>query len=140
MGHSSNALGIAMQKEQDVYCIDGDGSIIMHMGSLAINGISGVKNFKHIVLNNGSHESVGGQPTVGKKIDLALIAKSCGYASTRKVTKLEELDSSIEWIRRNEGPLFLEIFIQNGSRSELGRPKESPVQNKLLFMKQLDDE
>ena len=141
MGHSSQiALGIAMQKEQDVYCIDGDGSIIMHMGSLAINGISGVKNFKHIVLNNGSHESVGGQPTVGKEIDLALIAKSCGYVSTRKVTKLEELGSSIEWIHKNEGPLFLEIFIQNGSRSDLGRPKESPVENKLLFMKQLNDE
>lgn len=83
---------------------------------------------------------VGGQPTVGKEIDLALIAKSCGYVSTRKVTKLEELGSSIEWIHKNEGPLFLEIFIQNGSRSDLGRPKESPVENKLLFMKQLNDE
>ena len=75
MGHCSQiALGISLFNKNDVYCIDGDGSVIMHMGSLAINGTSNSKNFKHIILNNGSHESVGGQPTAGKKINFS---KNC---------------------------------------------------------------
>ena len=138
MGHSSQiALGIAMQKEQDVYCIDGDGSIIMHMGSLAINGISGVK-LQTYCFKQWIARIVGGQPTVGK-IDLALIAKSCGYASKEKLPNLKSWIVVLNGFAEMKVHYFLK-FSQNGSRSELGRPKESPVQNKFLFMKQLDDE
>ena len=138
MGHSSHiALGISMFKKNNVYCIDGDGSVIMHMGSLAINGTSELKNFKHIILNNGSHESVGGQPTVGKKIDFSEIAKNCGYKESRKVSNYVELKNCINWISSNDGPLMLEILIKNGSRPDLGRPKESPHKNKLEFMKNI---
>tara|TARA_B100001059_G_C17762633_1_gene543736 strand:+ start:96 stop:1223 length:1128 start_codon:yes stop_codon:yes gene_type:complete len=141
MGHTSQiALGIAMFKNSDVYCLDGDGSILMHMGSLAINGTSKEKNFKHIILNNGSHESVGGQPTVGKQIDLSKIAKYCGYKMVKKIFTLEELKDGIEWIRLNNGPILLEIIIENGSRPNLGRPKESPVENKINFMKSIGNE
>ena len=141
MGHSSHiALGISMFKKNNIYCIDGDGSVIMHMGSLAINGTSELKNFKHIVLNNGSHESVGGQPTVGKNINFSKIAENCGYKGSRIVSNYAELKKGINWISSNNGPLILEIVIKNGSRPDLGRPKESPYKNKLEFMKNIFDE
>ena len=141
MGHCSQiALGISLFNKNDVYCIDGDGSVIMHMGSLAINGTSNSKNFKHIILNNGSHESVGGQPTVGKKINFSKIAKNCGYKKVKKISNYTDLKSSIKWLNSNEGPLLLEILIKNGSRENLGRPRESPYENKLNFMKKLKNE
>ena len=141
MGHCSQiALGISLFNKNDVYCIDGDGSVIMHMGSLTINGTSNSKNFKHIILNNGSHESVGGQPTVGKKINFSKIAKNCGYKKVKKISTYTELKDSIKWLNSNKGPLFLEILIKNGSRKNLGRPKESPYENKLNFMKKINNE
>ncbi len=141
MGHCSQiALGISLFNKNDVYCIDGDGSVIMHMGSLAINGTSNSKNFKHIILNNGSHESVGGQPTVGKKINFSKIAKSSGYKKVKKISTYTELKKSIKWLNSNEGPLLLEVLIKNGSRENLGRPIESPNENKLNFMKNLKNE
>ena len=141
MGHCSQiALGISLFSKNDVYCIDGDGSVIMHMGSLAINGTSNSKNFKHIILNNGSHESVGGQPTVGKKINFSKIAQNSGYKKIKKISTYTELKNSIKWLNSNEGPLLLEILIKNGSRKNLGRPKESPFENKLNFMKNLKNE
>ena len=141
MGHCSQiALGISLFNKNDVYCIDGDGSVIMHMGSLAINGTSNSKNFKHIILNNGSHESVGGQPTAGKKINFSKIAKNCGYKKVKKISTYIELKNSIKWLNSNDGPLLLEILIKNGSRENLGRPKEGPYENKLNFMKNLKNE
>ena len=141
MGHCSQiALGVSLFNKNDVYCIDGDGSVIMHMGSLAINGTSNSKNFKHIILNNGSHESVGGQPTVGKKKNFSKIAKNTGYKEVKKISTYTELKKSIKWLNANEGPLLLEILIKNGSRENLGRPKESPFENKLNFMKNLKNE
>ena len=141
MGHCSQiALGISLFNKNDVYCIDGDGSVIMHMGSLAISGTSNSKNFKHIILNNGSHESVGGQPTVGKKINFSKIAKSSGYKKVKKISTYTELKKSIKWLNSNEGPLLLEVLIKNGSRENLGRPIESPNENKLNFMKNLKNE
>jgi len=140
MGHASQiALGVAMFKDSDVYCLDGDGSVLMHMGSLAISGTSEEKNFKHIILNNGSHESVGGQPTVGKKINFSKIAKNCGYKMVKKISTLEELKEGVEWIRSNNGPILLEIIIRNGSRSNLGRPIESPLESKINFMRKTND-
>ena len=141
MGHSSQiALGIAMFNESDVYCVDGDGSVIMHMGSLAISGTSGIKNFKHIILNNGSHESVGGQPTVGKEINFSEIAKDCGYKKSKRISSLPELVKGIKWLKLNKGPIILEILIRNGSRKDLGRPNESPFENKMKFMKSIKNE
>ena len=72
MGHSSSiALGTALvKKERRVWCIDGDGSALMHMGSMAVIGALAPSNYVHILVNNESHESVGGQPTVSSRIDL----------------------------------------------------------------------
>lgn len=138
MGHSSQiALGIALKLDKKVICIDGDGSAIMHMGSLAIIGSSGLRNYIHIVLNNGAHDSVGGQPTVGLKIDFAKIALACGYKYSRSITSYQELLNTILDIKNVNGPIFLEIKVSKGARKNLGRPKELPSENKLRFMKKI---
>lgn len=125
MGHASQiALGIAKaQPKRAVVCLDGDGASIMQMGNMAIVGQSGCKNLTHIVLNNAAHDSVGGQPTVGGKIDLKRIARSCGY-------RLKSCESIVS-------PLFVEIKVAKGARTDLGRPKEPPQVNKKLFMSTL---
>ena len=139
MGHASQiALGIALSRpDRKVYCLDGDGALIMHMGSAAIIGTQDVPNFKHIVLNNGCHESVGGQPTVGFEIDIKRIAEACQYKSTEEVKSIEELGKVWERFASSSGPDLLEIKTSNGSRNDLGRPTSTPQENKLDFMNNL---
>jgi len=136
MGHVSQiALGLALgQPGREVYCLDGDGSAIMHMGSLAICGQSGARNLKHIILNNGCHESVGGQPTVGFGIDFCTIAAACGYAVVGRASNHESLRDGLARLRSVSGPAFLEVRVKPGSRPDLGRPKETPLENKTIFM------
>jgi phosphonopyruvate decarboxylase len=140
MGHASQiALGIALQrKERHVYCFDGDGAVLMHMGSLAINGSIKPDNFIHIVFNNGSHDSVGGQPTMGLKIDLPKIALSCGYARSFSISDKESLKKIFEEVKKTNAPVFIEIKVKKGARKDLGRPDTKPVQNKTLLMEFLN--
>lgn len=142
MGHASQiALGIAMnKKDRDVFCIDGDGAAIMHMGSLAIIGEQQPGNFKHILINNGAHESVGGQPTAGFDIDFGMIAKGCGYKKVYRADDQQSLDDLLDDFIESEGPVLLEIITKTGSRKDLGRPTIAPVDNKKDFMKFLSDE
>jgi len=137
MGHSSQiALAIALSKpSQKVYCLDGDGALIMHMGSLAIIGSKNPRNFKHIVLNNGSHDSVGGQPTAGLKIDIPSIAKACGYKTVLCAEKGLELEDKLNLLKSSDGPALLEIKVNKGARKDLGRPTSSPLENKKEFMR-----
>ncbi len=136
MGHASMiALGIAHNTDRHVFCIDGDGASIMHLGNLTSTGQSDAKNLIHIILNNAAHDSVGGQPTSAHSIDLPLIAKACGYASVKSISKLNEMKSYIEEIKDQSGPHLLEVKIKKGSRSDLGRPTSSPIQNKEALMK-----
>lgn len=136
MGHASQiALGIALnKKDKEVYCIDGDGALLMHMGGLAIIGNQKPKNFRHILINNGAHDSVGGQETVGFKIDTLAIAKACGYAECYTCSSGEELIGLSEKIKNVEGPVFLEIKVKKGARKDLGRPTTTPIENKNDFM------
>lgn len=135
MGHASQiAMGIAQHQKNMVVCIEGDGAVIMHMGALAIIGQSQLKCFKHIVLNNGAHDSVGGQPTVGLQIDLPKIAGACGYAFAASVDSIKQIDGAIEKFLNTEGSAFLEVKVALGSRSDLGRPGFPPVENKKMFM------
>lgn len=136
MGHASQiALGIAIEHEdRTVFCIDGDGSVIMHMGSLGIIGHASPKNFVHIVMNNGAHESVGGQPTVGFFIRLADIAMASGYSHVARASSDGELKCQLEALRNLDGPLFIEIRICTGSRENLGRPDRSLMEIKKEFM------
>lgn len=139
MGHASQiALGISMQqKNRRVYCFDGDGALIMHMGSLPIIGAIKPLNLVHVVFNNGAHDSVGGQPTVAFEFSITEVAKACGYKYVFLVDNEDELLSILETIKTLDGPIFLEIRVCKGARKNLGRPTSTPIQNKNLFMNYL---
>ncbi|MBT6010700.1 MAG: phosphonopyruvate decarboxylase [Candidatus Marinimicrobia bacterium] len=141
MGHSGQiALGIALQKpDRKVYCLDGDGALLMHAGGLAITASMGCPNYKHIVFNNSAHDSVGGQPTVCGSIDLPQLARTFGYRWAKSASSEAEILTSIEEISKVDGPAFLEIQVKIGSRADLGRPTIAPVENKHAFMHFLDD-
>ena len=136
MGHASQiALGIALhQQDKTVVCLDGDGAVIMHLGALSTIGTQKPKNMVHIVLNNGAHDSVGGQPTVGYKINLCAIAAACGYGKVVCVSTKKELMASLTNIDADMMPVFIEVRVSKGARADLGRPKTSPVENKNAFM------
>lgn len=140
MGHASQiAMAIALSKpDRVVFCFDGDGAAIMHLGSLAIIGNSNAKNFKHIIINNGSHDSVGGQPTVGYSINFNTIALGCCYKYAYTVDTLLELKRVFPEFYATDGPSLLEIRVNKGARNELGRPTTTPVQNKKEFMSNLN--
>ena len=140
MGHASQiALGIALaQPARRVWCFDGDGATIMHMGSMAIVASKAPKNYVHVVFNNGAHDSVGGQPTVGLKIDLPAVAKAVGYKATISVDSKSELEKELSTLNSQlstvGGPIFLEIKVKKGNRKDLGRPTTTPIQNKEALM------
>ena len=136
MGHASQiALGIAMAKtDRKVWCFDGDGAAIMHMGSMAIVANKAPKNYVHVVFNNGAHDSVGGQPTVGLKIDLPAVAKAVGYKTIYSVETKEYLQELLEKLKAQDGPLLLEVKVRKGNRKDLGRPTTTPIQNKEALM------
>ena len=136
MGHASQiALGIALaQPERRVWCFDGDGATIMHMGSMAIVGNKAPKHYVHVVFNNGAHDSVGGQPTVGLKIDLPAIAKAVGYKSAYSVDNKADLEAILKNVDGFESPTLLEVKVKKGNRKDLGRPTTTPIQNKEALM------
>ena len=136
MGHASQiAMGVAIAKPgRLVYCLDGDGAVLMHMGSLAVIGSSGLSNFRHVVVNNGAHDSVGGQPTVGFVIDIPTIARACGYLWVRTVSSPAEIPGLLTEFKSAAGPAFLEIRVNKGARAELGRPTTTTHDNKRDFM------
>ena len=136
MGHASSiAAGLSMNTSERIVCIDGDGALLMHMGSLISSAKYGSKNFIHIVLNNGVHESVGGQPTLINNVNVTELAKSCGYKNAISVKNFGELEEKVNEESLNNGPTFLEYIIKPGSREGLGRPTTSPSENLGLFMK-----
>lgn len=139
MGHASQiALGLAMkQPNRTIYCLDGDGAALMHLGSLGISGQSNCKNFVHVVLNNGVHGSVGGQPTIGFNINFCDIAKSCGYVEVFKCSTEEEIISALKLSKNVCGPSFVEIQISNKNKKGIGRPTSTPKENKINLMKYL---
>jgi phosphonopyruvate decarboxylase len=136
MGHASQiALGIAMEKtDRRVWCFDGDGASIMHMGSMAIVGSKPAANYIHVVFNNGAHDSVGGQPTVGLSIDLPEIALSVGYKAAFSVSTMDDLLGVLSEVKDMEGPVLLQICVHKGNRKDLGRPTTTPIENKEALM------
>ncbi len=136
MGHASQiALGIALQQpNRPVYCFDGDGASIMHMGNMAITAQMQPKNYIHIIFNNGAHDSVGGQPTVGLSIDLPAIANAVGYKNVYSVETSEYLAEIMKKAQAVEGPTLIEVKVKKGNRKDLGRPTTTPIQNKEALM------
>lgn len=141
MGHASQiALGIAMEKpDRRVYCFDGDGATLMHMGGMAIVASKQPRNYVHVVFNNGAHDSVGGQPTVGHAIDLPAIAKAVGYREARCVDTKADLQCALKAMADEQGPVLLEVRVRKGNRKDLGRPTTTPIENKEALMKFLKD-
>lgn len=136
MGHASQiALGIALEKtDRRVWCFDGDGAALMHLGSVAIIADKAPENFVHVIFNNGAHDSVGGQPTVGLKVNLAGIAKAAGYKDAVSVTTAEDLGSALKVLKTMCGPVLLEVRVHRGNRKDLGRPTTTPIQNRDALM------
>ena len=137
MGHTSQiAAGIALAKpSQRILCIDGDGSLLMHSGSMAVNALC--SNLVHIVINNGVHDSVGGQPTLAKNIILSALAKSFGYGCSVTVDNEYDLIKSLKDAFKANKSFFIEVKSEKGSRSDLGRPDLSTNIIKKLFMEKL---
>ena len=136
MGHSSSiALGIALKhSERKVYCLDGDGAFIMHMGAISNIGSLSPANYFHILFNNGAHESVGGQPTLGFQLDIPAIAKACGYRHAFSVTSESEIQEALQHLQSLDGPVLLELKVKIDSRTDLGRPTTTTLENKECFM------
>lgn len=136
MGHSSSiALGIAINKpDTKIWCIDGDGALLMHMGSMAVLGANAPQNMVHIIINNEAHETVGGMPTVAQQIDLIAIAKGCRYSYAVCVDNFNDLDKELKAAKFRNGLSFIEIKCSIGAREDLGRPTTTALQNKQNFM------
>lgn len=141
MGHSSSiALGIAAQKpDTKIWCIDGDGAVLMHMGAMAVLGSEHPGNMIHIVINNGAHETVGGMPTVAAGVDLPAVAKACGYPFAVSVDSFESLDSELKAAKVRHALTLIEVKCAIGARDDLGRPTTTAKENKENFMEYLKE-
>lgn len=139
MGHANQiAMGIALfSKDKNIYCIDGDGAVLMHMGGLVQIGNLKLDNFCHIIINNSSHESVGGQATLGDKISFAEICKNSGYKKTYRVNTTNQLTEKLKLFNDIGGPICIEVICSSTSRSNLSRPTSSPKENKESFKEKL---
>ncbi len=141
MGHcSSIALGVAINKpDKKVWCIDGDGAVLIHMGAMAVIGSNAPQNLVHIVINNEAHETVGGMPTVTGSVDIVGVARACGYPNAVTVSDMSSLDRELNVAKERNELSLIEVKCQMGARSDLGRPTTSALENKLAFMEHLRD-
>lgn len=139
MGHASSiALGIAIKKPGlKVWCIDGDGAVLMHMGAMAVIGSRRPSNMVHIIINNEAHETVGGMPTATVAVDMKKIAEGCGYPFFVTVNTYEELDRALLETKSRDALTLIEARCAIGSRANLGRPVTSAQENKNVFMEYL---
>ena len=140
MGHSSSiALGIALNKpDRKIWCVDGDGAALMHLGALSVIASCKPGNLIHVVINNGAHESVGGMPTVASALSLKDVALACGYPVAVAVSNFDELDRELEKAKAGRQLTFIEAKCAIGARDDLGRPTSTPQENKAAFMKHLE--
>jgi len=136
MGHSSSiALGVALNKKNTrIWCIDGDGAMLMHMGSMAVIGANKPANLIHVVINNGAHETVGGMPTVAADINVVEIAKACGYPKAVSVSTYDELDEQLKAAKAGNELTLIEVKCSIGAREDLGRPTTTALENKNAFI------
>ncbi|QSB15224.1 phosphonopyruvate decarboxylase [Natronosporangium hydrolyticum] len=136
MGHAcSIALGVAMREPtREVWCFDGDGALLMHLGSLAVIAQQAPPRLFHVVFNNGVHDSVGGQPTAIDVVDVAAAARGLGYRHAEPVTEPGDVPAAVARMRATGGPSLLELRVRPGSRPDLGRPTRTPAQSRDAFM------
>ena len=139
MGHSSSiALGVALKNpDKKIFCFDGDGAILMHMGSIALIGSMKPNTFHHVMFNNSAHESVGGLPTIMSDIHINEILLACGYDNVYNASNIDELKDVLPEFIESTGPVFLNIDVNLKSRKDLGRPTTTPIENKNDFIQKL---
>ncbi|MBR7078085.1 MAG: phosphonopyruvate decarboxylase, partial [Clostridia bacterium] len=135
MGHSSSiALAIALAKpESRVVCIDGDGAMLMHLGAVPVIGELAPENLVHVVIKNGAHDTVGGEPVALKKCDVTAFPKASGYGLVTSACSEETLRAALETVKNFKGTAFLEVRTANGARKDLGRPTLTARQNVEAF-------
>lgn len=140
MGHAKMiAYGIAQRRQgRRVICLDGDGAVLMHMGGLAVIGSHPLDNLIHICLDNEAHESVGGMPTGAPGVDYGKLSGVCGYQNIYSAASEQELTNVLGEVREKKGMTFIRIKVALGSRDSLGRPKESPEENRKAFMEMME--
>jgi phosphonopyruvate decarboxylase len=140
MGHCcSIALGIALRNpHREVWCLDGDGSVLMHLGSLAVVADQAPENLYHVVFNNGVHDSVGGQATAMRSVDLPATALALGYRHAVSVSDVSTLGEVVAEMRARRGPALVDLRVRPGNREGIGRPERSPAQARAAFMAALD--
>jgi phosphonopyruvate decarboxylase len=136
MGHASSiALGVALQEpDREVWCLDGDGAMLMHQGTFAVIADHAPRSFFHVVFNNGVHDSVGGQPTSIEKVDVPAAALAMGYRHATSVDELDQVADAIAGLREAAGPSLLEVRVRPGNRPGIGRPTRTPAESKAAFM------
>jgi phosphonopyruvate decarboxylase len=136
MGHTASiALGVALgNPRRRVVCLDGDGSVLMHLGALPIIGDLRPANLVHVVLNNAAHESVGGQPTVAGALDFSALSRASGYRGYWLAADQDAISRAWTELAKVPGPVLLEVRVRVGSRDDLGRPTSSPEENKRAFI------
>ena len=139
MGHTASiAYGVSIGTDKNVWCIDGDGSFIMHMGGMAVIGSKLPKNFKYILNDNHAHESVGGQPTCSASLDIPAILKACGFKDVLVAETEEEIKAGVNKLKDESGVAMV-LRTRQGSREDLGRPTTTPIENKIALMKKLGE-
>lgn len=137
MGHTASiAFGMSLGTDKNIYCIDGDGSFLMHTGGFGIIAKNAQDNFKYILINNGAHESVGGQPTIAFDIDIENILKAFGFNNVYKAVSQEEIKNAMKALKEERLSALI-IYTKQGSREDLGRPTTTPQENKIAMMEKL---
>lgn len=139
MGHTSSlAFGISLFTTNNIFCIDGDGAFIMHMGGLAVAIQNAKDNFKYILINNGYHESVGGQPTISYNINISKILSGFGFKEVIEVDNANEFKNALDKIK-NKGKMAIVVNTNNKSRNDLGRPNISLIDSKEEFKRNINN-
>ena len=141
MGHASMiALGIALEKpERRVWCLDGDGAALMHLGAMAVLGRKKPANLLHVVINNAAHETVGGMPVCEGALDLSAVAKAVGYEHIFRAEDDDSLDAALSAAKACGELALIEVMCAVGARADLGRPTTTPRENRDALMKYLQD-
>ena len=128
-----HAYGMALGTDADVWCVDGDGSLLMHMGAFPVMAQKWPENLKYLVNVNGAHESVGGQPTVGLEMDVPGMLRACGIAPVAQASTPGEIEAGVSALRDGSARALV-LTTRQGSRADLGRPTTTPKENKEAMM------
>ena len=142
MGHASMiALGAAIeQPDRRVWCLDGDGAALMHLGAMAVLAQRRPDNLIHVVINNAAHETVGGMPVCEGALDVSAVARAIGYPMVLRADSAESLAGAVREATASRALTLIEVMCSVGSRADLGRPTTTPRENRDALMRFLQED